>query len=297
MISILIPVYNYNIKMLVENLLTQFKNIDCKWEILISDDASKDGIKRSNLDFINNLNLGSVKLFQQEKNIGNTSNRNILIDEASFNWLLFLDADVLPVSTNFLTNYIKYMRSTTQDIISGNIIYDCKNPLPHLLRWKYGVKKEQVSFNERQNNLVMHARGANFAIKRKLAQKNNFPILKEKYGFVDTRFFLQFSKDKFCVIENPVFHLGIETNEKFLQKVKKAVVNALFLLNSEDKLFKKITLISIYQKIRIFKFILSKTYLLFYKFFESKLLSKNPSILYLQVYKILYLSYLDNLKD
>ncbi len=297
MISILIPVYNYNIKMLIENLLSQFEDIDCKWEILISDDASKEEIKKNNSDFIKNLNLRSIKLFQQEENIGNASNRNVLIQRASFNWLLFLDADVLPVSTNFLTNYIKHMQSATQDIIAGSIKYDDQNPLPHLLRWKYGMQKEQVPFIERKNNKVLHARGANFAIKRELAQKVNFPVLKENYGFVDTCFFLQFNKDQFDVIENPVFHLGLEPNIIFLQKTKKAIVNALFLLNSGNGLYKRISIISTYQKMRVLKGVFAKIYLWFHKLLESKLLSKKPSILIFQLYKLLYISYLDANKD
>ena len=193
MISVLIPVYNYKVQPLVENLLLQFKSINCKWELFLSDDVSNSQYKSKNQNYINELNLKNVKLFQQEKNIGNAANRNFLIDKATSDWLLFLDVDVLAVKDDFLSSYIDEMETTDRDLISGNIIYDHNNPQPNLLRWKYGKQKEEIGFDQRNVHPILNLRGANFAIKRRLAKDNNFPLLKETYGFVDTRFFLPYS--------------------------------------------------------------------------------------------------------
>jgi len=293
MLSILIPVYNYGVQLLVENLLIQLESIDCRWEILLSDDASNEEWIKQNSKFVSKLNNSQIKLFQQEINVGNAANRNFLIAQASYDWLLFLDVDVIPVTFNFLSIYKKKMQSTNKEIIIGNIAYDENKPQPHLLRWKYGKEKEQVDFEEIKSKPILHARGANFAIKKTLAEKMNFPILKEKYGFVDTRFFLQFTKNQICVVNNSVYHLGIERNNIFLEKTKNAIVNALFLLNKNDKLAKQITLISTYRKIRIFKRILAKIYLKNYLFFERNMMSKKPSVFIFQIYKLLYISYLD----
>ena len=293
MLSVLIPVYNYKIQSLVENLLHQFESINFKWEILLSDDASNTEYKTENIKFINTLNNLNVRLFQQKLNLGNASNRNYLIKKASYNWLLFLDADVLPVHQNFMSIFKDTLVSTDKDIIAGNVIYDTKKPLQYLLRWKYGKKREELTLSERLKNPILNVRGANFLIRRTLALKLNFPVLKEKYGFVDTRFFLQFKKDQICVIENPVYHLGIEENIIFLQKTKRAISNALFLLNTNDKVAVKISLIANYKKIRFLKVILSKIYSVFRLSFEKKLQSRKSSIFIFQIYKILYMSYLD----
>ncbi|AMC10705.1 hypothetical protein Lupro_05350 [Lutibacter profundi] len=199
MLSILIPVYNYEVQLLVENLLNQLKTIDCCWEIILSDDASNKYYIKRNSEFISKLNNSQIKLIQQEINIGNAANRNFLIARASYNWLLFLDADVLPVAFNFLSIYKKQMEFTTKEIITGNIVYDETKPQPHLLRWIYGKEKEEINFEKRKNKPILHARGANFAIKKIVAKKRNFPILKEKYGFVDTRFFFNLLKIRFVL--------------------------------------------------------------------------------------------------
>ncbi|MFK5959171.1 MAG: glycosyltransferase family 2 protein [Lutibacter sp.] len=293
MISVLIPVCNYNLQPLIKSLVAQFQQVNYDWEILVSDDASTKEFSIENSDFIHKINKQQIKLYQQEINVGNAANRNYLISKATFDWLLFLDADVLPVNANFIATYINIMQSASKEIIAGNIIYDAEKPLPHLLRWKYGKATEQKSLEVRKNKSILNCRGANFAIKKKVAGKAIFPILKEKYGFVDTRFFLQFKESQIYVLENPVYHLGIENNSVFLNKTKKAIANALFLMNTDKKLSLKILLVSKYMKIRIFKFILFRVYSKFHQNIEQNLLSKNPSILLFQLYKLLYLSYLD----
>jgi len=293
MISVLIPVYNYSIVSLVESLYLQFKNIDCEWEILLSDDCSNVDFRSVNSRFLAGLSHNHIKLYQQEKNIGNGANRNYLIEQASFDWLLFLDADVLPTKCNFLSNYRNAMKVSTQDIIGGNIIYNYENPLPHLLRWKYGKAKEEKTILERKNNPILHLRGANFAIRKELAKKKKFLVLQEKYGFVDTRFFLQFNENQIYMIENPVYHLGIEENNIFIEKTKKAITNAFYLMNENDEVCNQISLIANYKKVRFFKKILAKGYSIFKLYFEIKLLSNKPSIAVFQIYKLMYLSCLD----
>ena len=297
MISVLIPLYNYNIQPLIDNLQKQLEGIKSDWEILISDDASDSKFRLQNLAYIQKLNESNILLFQHKINVGNGPNRNYLIDKANFDWLLFLDADVLPVTNNFISVYIHEMKTTEQDIIAGNIFYDNNNPLPHLLRWKYGKKKEQVSFLKRKKHPILNVRGANFAIKKLVAQNLNFPILRAKYGLVDTRFFLQFKPNQIYVIENPVYHLGIEENTVYLQKTRQAVTNALYLMKNDYELSKMITLISKYKKIRVFNKVLSYLYTLIHKPLETNLLSTTPSVTLFQLYKILYISHLDTSKN
>lgn len=298
MISVLIPVYNYNIEKLISSLISQFKQINYDWEILLSDDASSSILlKNQNSDFIKSLKSSKIEIYQQEVNVGNAANRNYLIEKAKFDWLLFLDADILPVKANFISTYLNAMQSISEVIIAGNIIYDIQKPLPNLLRWKYGKQKEQKPLEVRKNKSLLNCRGANFAIKRDVIEKFNFPILQEKYGFVDTRFFLQFKGNQIYVLENPVYHLGIEENRVFLDKTKKAIANALFLMDTNKELSIKILLISKYKKIRMLRYFLSKIYLRFNQNFELNLLSKKPSVLLFQFYKLLYLSYLDVSKN
>lgn len=293
MISILIPVYNYAINNLVSALLLQLDKLDVNWEILISDDVSSPNFLEENNQFIHKLSRKNVKLFQQNTNIGNGANRNFLIGQSLYKWLIFLDADVLPVENNFISIYLNKLSATSKEIVAGNIVYDSQNPYPNLLRWKYGKRKEEISFKERRKCPILNVRGANFAIKRELALNHNFPELYKKYGFIDTRFFLQFSENEVEIIENPVYHLGIESNEIFLRKSQNAISNALFLLNKKDKLANKIAIVSTYKKVRVFKRLFSFVYAKLNENLVRNLTSENPSVFIFQFYKLLYISYLD----
>lgn len=296
MISVLIPVHNYLIQSLVENLYQQLKELEIDWEILISDDASEENIKNQNFKFISNLSNGRIQFHSQKSNIGNAANRNFLGNTAKQDWLLFLDADTLPVHNNFIELYMRRISSSESPIISGNVVYR-NDENSHLLRWKYGKEKEELTLIERSKNPKLTSRGANFVIKKEVFSRNQFHLLKEKYGFVDTRFFLQFHKKQFDLIENPVYHLGLESNEVYLEKIKNAVANALFLLNNNDIVSREIALVGFYKKVRFLKRILSFLFTIFEGFLKRNLISSNPSILTLQIFKLLYISKLDIVKN
>lgn len=296
MLSILIPVYNYDVRELVDSLILQLDRKEFDWEIRLSDDNSVTSYKASNQNFIDKLNSTQISIFNQELNIGNAANRNFLIAEAKFDWILFLDVDTKPVKDNFIDTYVSVMKHTSKDLISGNIVYDRNNPNPKLLRWKYGILKEEVDLAERMKNPILHLRGANFAIRKSVVIDSDFPMLKEKYGFVDTRFFLQFESSQVEVIENPVFHLGLESNLDYFNKVKLGIKNALELIDSDDEFSDNITIVRAYKKIRFSRLFLNFMYKKTNQKLKKNLLSENPKISFLQIYKLLYLARIDTIE-
>ncbi|HET8884785.1 MAG TPA: glycosyltransferase, partial [Salinimicrobium sp.] len=94
MLSVLIPTYNYNIFPLVEKIHGLFTRENIGFEIICLDDGSgNEEINKKN----HQINAFSNSSFSElEKNIGRSSIRNLLAKKASYDWLLFLDADVIP---------------------------------------------------------------------------------------------------------------------------------------------------------------------------------------------------------
>ena len=93
MLSILIPTYNYSILQLVQNIHQQCIVSSIVFEIICLDD-------HSNFDFqLENQKINELAhcfYFKNETNLGRTRTRQILAEKAKFNWVLFLDADVIP---------------------------------------------------------------------------------------------------------------------------------------------------------------------------------------------------------
>ena len=108
MLSILIPTYNYDITHLVYELHKQATKAEIDFEIICFDDCSDVFVNENNLK-INSLN--NTRIIISEKNLGRTDSRQILCNSAIYNWLLFLDADVIPKSDNYIEHYIDKIKS------------------------------------------------------------------------------------------------------------------------------------------------------------------------------------------
>ena len=60
-----------------------------------------------------------VRLFFATQNKGRSTARNILTKNAKADWVLFLDADMLPQTENFIADYLVEISKDDADIIFG----------------------------------------------------------------------------------------------------------------------------------------------------------------------------------
>ena len=114
MLSILIPTYNYNVTRLVKEIHKQLLETKIKFEIICLDDGSKSHLNNKNKDI--NL-LSNVNFSELDINIGRSAIRNLLAEKANYKWLLFLDADVIPKSKNFISDYISHISDENKEIL------------------------------------------------------------------------------------------------------------------------------------------------------------------------------------
>ena len=223
-LSILIPVYNYDVRDLVHKLHDQLIELDTQVEILCYDDASTDESYKVTNREINKL---SVVIYKElPANIGRAAIRNKLANEANYNKLLFIDCDCEPISDNYLKNYLGY--SAKYQALSGGTIYPATNDNPkQSLRWKYGIAREE-KFAERRNDTPYDSITLNnFYIDKSTFLKIGLDESIEGYGHEDTKFGYALNDNNIPLlhIRNPVLHYGLETNEVFLQKTETAIKN------------------------------------------------------------------------
>lgn len=221
MISILIPTYNYNVLPLVENLQNQCETASITYEILVLDDASPNKNFNTKNSKINELENCSFQIL--DENVGRSKIRNHLANDAKFDWLLFLDADIMPKMSKFIEKYISTIISNEPEVIYGGITYQQEKPVKNkMLRWKYGNAREVKTVTERlrspfdiisQNLLIF-----------KPTFLNANTVFENYYG-LDIFFSNQLKRmsAKIIHIDNPVIHFGLEENYKFLNKALQAV--------------------------------------------------------------------------
>ena len=191
MLSILIPTFNYPIINLVSELHSQLVLARIKFEIICIDDASSNYYLQN--DTLKNLN--NVSLQKLPKNIGRSKIRNLLASKAIYDWLLFLDADVIPKDKDFINVYLRCIESKDAQVFCGGIAYENKKPESRkMLRWVYGKKREEIDLEIRKRNPYKYFFGANFLIHKSIFETVKFNNQIVKYGYEDVFFCGRYEK-------------------------------------------------------------------------------------------------------
>lgn len=287
MISILVPVYNWDVTDLITELHKQSLALNIEFEMMAVDDYSTDSIiKKTNLE----IQLEHFKLIELTENVGNAEARNILARSAKYNWLLFLDADMIPVHDNFVQLYLEQIKENDFDIMSGGILYKNQTSPKFKLKWLHGSQTEEQL---EKKDPYLEIRGNNFLVRKEIFLQNPFGGLPESYGYVDTHFGLKLkqSKARVKIIHNPCYHLGLENNETFVKKYRKSVRNAFWLYHNHPEMADNLRLVQSYKKVK--KTGLVKPIGTLFNLFESLMLknlhSNKPSLFVFQLYKLGYI--------
>ena len=222
MFSVLIPIFNKDVNELVRQLQKQCDKIGPSYEILCYDDCSLEKHKVKNRKLSNLLNVSYV---ERAENLGRSKIRNRLAKNARFEKLLFLDCDVKITQRNFISTYLTALDESP--IIFGGVTYHKKKPTAKtkLLHWNYGVKKETKPLKQRLKKPYKMFTSANFAVLREIFLKIQFDESINLYGHEDSLFALAAQKQNIPIghIENPILHLGLKTNLRFMEDVDNGV--------------------------------------------------------------------------
>lgn len=263
MISICIPVFNFDISKLIEELQCQIKSCKHSVEIIIIDDHSELKYKKNNRVVANNEHYIELK-----KNVGRAKIRNLFLSYAKCQHLLFLDCDSLIVSNNFLNNYIETILNLNSKIVCGGRVYKKNKPeRKKYLRWKYGVASESKTAEDRRKEPNKSFMTNNFLIEKSLFEKIKFDEKLTKYGHEDTLFGYCLKKNNVEIkhIDNPVLNNDLESNKEYIQKTNEAIQNLVTILKSvnyDPNFSNDVALLKFYFKIkkrRIIYFIIKIT--------------------------------------
>lgn len=288
MLSILIPTYNYDTTLLVEELYIQCLIEQIDYEVIVGDDCSTNNEIIEKNRKINTID--NCKYYINNKNLGRGNNLNSLVQKSKFDWLLLLDCDVMPKCKNFIKNYIKCINDSGLQVNFGGILYHKNKPKDYeMLRWVYGSSREALGKNARELVPYKSCLTSNILIKKSVLVKFPFHYQIRNYGFEDLVFALKLRDNSLKInhIENEVYHLNLEESIIFLKKCESSLKNLKFLVNNkiikpEDSGFSK--LYYKLDKIKITKLI-SFGFKIFKSLFFKNLTSKKPSVFIFDLYR------------
>jgi glycosyltransferase involved in cell wall biosynthesis len=290
-ISILIPVHDYDIIALVHSMRDGMEKVPEFCEILIGDDGSSEEFRRK----YHSLAGGNVRVVTAEKNIGRASIRNRMIVEATGDYLLFIDADIMIPGTGemFLHKWLENLPSGR--VICGGVLYKESSPgdPDKFLRWKYGRRNEQIKARDRNKHPHSSFSTFNVLIEKTIFSRLRFYEELKQYGHEDTLFSYQLKKAGIGVIhiDNGLIHEGLETNREFLTKTKYSIENLSKLYDNvtDKKAFSStVSLLRLYRLLRFFHLtrIFAGLFIKFRERMEIRLDSSKVSLLLFRFYKI-----------
>lgn len=288
MLSILIPVYNYDVFKLVSELKHQADNLGIIYEIIVQDDASVSFSSENNQ--INSL--ANCFFSINKENLGRGRNINSLCSKSKYDYVLIMEADALPQNKSYLKNYIDLL-SKKPEVIFGGVKYpDSIPPNEKILRWKYGRNREIKTLCQRLQNKYDFVLTWNLLLKKDILLQFPFPEFIHEYGYEDIVFIkkLQLNSVSITHIENVLIHYNDEENLDFIKKAEKAVKNLHDLISSEKIDSKDVKLTKIYAFLKNLRLtgILKSIYKKSKKRVLNNLTSRKPNLYLLDFYKLGY---------
>lgn len=220
-LSILIPVYEIDVRPLVNALVTQLLPLGSNVEIIVYDDESTLSIAEVNREICDHRVVHYVELMG---NVGRAAIRNQLAATARFNKLLFIDADSSIPSPHFIQNYLTVANQA--DVIAGGTYYQLNTPAKeNLLRWRYGKAREARGLESRKAGGFKSLSFNNLLIDKDKFKAIGLDESIRGYGHEDTLFGEKALEAgyTFIAINNPVTHTGLEANEVFARKSVEAL--------------------------------------------------------------------------
>jgi glycosyltransferase involved in cell wall biosynthesis len=290
-ISILIPVFDYDIVALVHSMRSALDKVPEYCEILIGDDGSSVEYREK----YKQLEGETVRLIVSEKNIGRAAIRNRLALEARGDYLLFIDADTMLPGTAeaYMLKWLP-MAGISKVICGGTLYTDSPPGDPDKqLRWKYGRKIEQKKAVERNKHPHAAFSTFNVLIDKTVFSRIRFNEELKQYGHEDTLLGYQLKKAGIDIlhIDNALVHEGVESNKDFLAKTKLGIENLSMLYDNvtDKKTFSEtVRLLRFYNKLRFLRLtlILAGIFIRYRERMEIRLDSSDISLKLFAFYKI-----------
>ena len=153
-VTIGIPLYN-SCDFIFQTMQSVLEQTDPNIEVLVVDDCSDDG----SLDIIRELQenhpMGErIRVLRQPSNMGVSAARNRIIDEASGNYLYFLDSDDLMIGKDTISMMVSHAQRIDADAVFGS----------YQKLWLNGCQKEKYQYE--QHDFIEEDSFAQFAFRK-----------------------------------------------------------------------------------------------------------------------------------
>ena len=295
MLSVLIPVYRYDVRDLIKELHRQCLGLNIPFEIRVLDDGSGEIYCIKNREI---SNLEHVVLEESSANTGRSKVRNTLAAKARYEWLWFLDCDGDARLNPTLAETFWNARDE-KTLISGGRVYQSTPPEDKrlYLHWLWGAQRELLDPAIRMKDPVTTFLSNNFLLHKQILQQVPFDTYFNGYGYEDTFFAAELVQAGYSIqhINNPVVHAGLENARDFLKKIEESLVN---LIRLQERCAEKNIRFPVRSKLMLAYKVLHFPIIrpVFARWFsrnlphwKNQLLGKNPDLRLFDLYRLAFM--------
>lgn len=230
-LSVLVPVYNWDVGPLLTRIYSQCLHLSEgeHVEIIVMDDGSSE--KYSNSSIAEQLPLVSYE--ELAVNRGRAKIRNELLLRAKGEYVLFLDADMLPDHDDFIQTYLEHVRKGCE-IVCGGISYlqnEEENPQSSFYLYK-SRKTEALAPAARNTIPWRYLFTSNIMVRRDIMNSVLFDSRFTGYGFEDIEWGIRLG-DSYTIahIDNSCSHMGVMDKKQVFAKMRHSIPNYVLLLS------------------------------------------------------------------
>lgn len=251
MLSVLVPYYRDDPSELLADLLAQCgdaKNI----EVLLYDDGTGDADVNSRLCAAVKASKTPVTLILAEENKGRSTARNVLQTSARSDWVLFLDADMRPVTDHFISDYMALINEDASDVIFGGFTVPRSSDDPDTdLHRALSDVSDCLSLDARKAAGPQYVASSNLCVRKSVLKQEPFDTQFVGWGWEDSEWAARVSKSYVLThADIPALHLGLESTDTLLSRFKTSGANYVRFTNIHPDIAQTLTLFSLSQKLR-----------------------------------------------
>lgn len=217
-LSVLVPFFRDDATALLSALDAQVQSLPI--ELLFYDDGSRNTDLTGRMEDAVRCAKGAVSVMTNPENNGRSAARNALFEAARADWVLFLDADMLPSREDFLQAYLSLTEAQTGDILFGGFeVEDRAEDADKDVHRALSEVSDCLTLDERQAAGPQYVASSNLCVRRDVLLTEPFDSGFSGWGWEDSEWAARVSK-RFVLlhVDNPAIHLGLETTETLLRR-------------------------------------------------------------------------------
>lgn len=206
-------------------------------QIILIDDGTNNDEADKNICALLNEWPGSAIRLRLKKNAGRSRARNFAIEHAMAEYILFIDADMVPAYDDFLERYFEIIDKKSAAVVFGGFEVPRENVAHDLmLCYDLAMRSDCQPAHYRSNRGAYAVASNNLMALKKVFETEPFDPTFKGWGWEDTEWAIRVTNSGFGLlhIDNPALHHGLDTSQTMLKKYREAGDNLAIMVKKHE---------------------------------------------------------------